>query len=110
MNQNLCLGMLSLDGQYLFERELSVNMTASVPEQHVATSHSIDISSKVLVGTENKFLVCRERVNDKFCVAGSHYHIRQSLHVSRSVDVAHNLISRVLCLESSKVLCLAAVS
>ena len=57
MSQHNGFGMFLLKFHYFIHRETLVNMTTTVPKQHITASHAIDITTQVIVRTEDYLLV-----------------------------------------------------
>ena len=91
--------MLCLELQYCLYRELLVYVAASVPQQHRAARHTVDVVAKVVVGTEDYLLVLRERRHHLLGIARRYHNIGQSLDSRSSVDIAHHLVSGMFVLE-----------
>ena len=74
-------------------------MTTAVPQQHITPCNGIDITAKIIVGTEDNLCILWETVNNTLSITTCHHHISQSLDGSCGIDIAHNLETRMLILE-----------
>ena len=92
-----------------FYREPLVNVTAALPERHIASCHLVDVAAQVVVGAKQYLRVLRQLVYHLLRVAARHHHVGQCLHRRRRVHVAHHQVVGMLVLESLQVLGLARV-
>ena len=94
--QHLSARMLLLQSYYIGCGETLVHVASAVPEQHVPARHTVDVRAQIIVRSEDKLLVLRERVHYLLGVAARHHDVRKRLHGSRGVHIAHHLVVWVL--------------
>ena len=95
MSNNLCSGMLLLEFQYCLEVETAMHMAGSIPQHHIPAGLRVDVTAKILVGTEDYLLVGRQTIDNLLCVGGSHCNVGHRLYGCRGVDVRNNSMSRM---------------
>ena len=81
----------------------------TVPQQHLAAGHLVDIAAQVAVGREDNLLLLGQRAHQLLGVAAGAYKVAEGLDFSRAVDVAYHHVVGVLGLELGKVVGLAAL-
>ena len=68
VREYLCVGMSSLQFHNFLYRELFMDMTAAIPQKHIAVSYCIKIASEVLVRSKYYLLVLREALHYGTCI------------------------------------------
>ena len=96
MHEYFRFGMLLFEFENLFKRELFMDVAGTVPENHLASGLRIYVVSEIAVRPEDDLLVGGEGIDNIHRVAGSDHDISQSLHGSRSVDVADHGVAGML--------------
>ena len=95
MCQDQRFRMLRFQFHNLFNRELFMHVTGSVPKQHIPVRNRVDIITQIPIRTKDYFLIFGEAFHDLLRIGGSHHHICHCFHGSCCVDVRNNGVSRV---------------
>ncbi len=103
MSQHHRLRILLFQFHDLLHRKFLVDMTCAVPQKHLPPGHRIYIIAEIPVRTENNLLILRKRLHDLSGVRRSHQHVAQSLHLRRSIDIAHHRMAGMLTDETTEI-------
>ena len=90
--------MFGLELENLFHRKLLVHMTGSLPQQHVPSGQTVDVSTQILIRTEDDGGVLGERFNDLARVAAGYHHVGDGLCGSGGVDITNHGVAG-MCLD-----------
>jgi recombinational DNA repair protein (RecF pathway) len=85
-----------------FDRETLVHVACTIPQEHIATRHGVDVAAQVAVWTEDQGLICGETFYDFLSVARCHHDVGVCLDCRRSVDVVNDFVVRMCRGESCK--------
>ena len=85
-------------------------MATTIPQQHLPTSNTVDITSQIIVGTKNQFGIFWERVDNFLGIARGDNNICQCFYRCSSIHITHHLIARMFFFVFFEVFSLTRVS
>ena len=101
--------MLLLEFHDAVDRELLMDMAATIPQEHVAPRDAVDIVAKVIIRPKDDFCFLWETRHHLLGIARGDHTVRERLDSRRGVDIAHHLIARMLLFVFLQVCSIAAV-